>query len=414
MQFPFQANRSESRRVVVTGVGIVTALGEGWSVNAEGFWSGRTAIRRVQGFDVSRQRTQMAAEVDVRRELPSTGLSARQEGRLDRAGRMLLVAAVEAWKQAGWESGIEVLPVVLGTTSGGMALGEEFYRRAARVPAGVKGQAARIIHYQPQRQVLDLMDAFGFRGPSTVIANACASGSNAVGEAFEQVRSGRAERVLTGGYDALSQLVFAGFDSLQALSPTTCRPFDAHRDGLALGEGAAVLTLESLAMAERRGARVLGEVVGYGAATDRHHLTQPHPKGDAAVATMTEACRVAGVGASEVDYVNAHGTGTPLNDSAEAEAITRWAGVGKKAPWVSSTKGCVGHLLGAAGAVEAVVCLMALQGQWLPPGMPVVTPDPACGFPLVPGPMPARVELVLSNSFGFGGANASLVLRRWS
>jgi 3-oxoacyl-[acyl-carrier-protein] synthase II len=183
---------------------------------------------------------------------------------------------------------------------------------------------------------------------------------------------------------------------------------------LALGEGAAVLTLESLAMAERRGARVLGEVVGYGAATDRHHLSQPHPKGDAAVATMTEACRVAGVGASEVDYVNAHGTGTPLNDSAEAEAITRWAGVGKKAPWVSSTKGCVGHLLGAAGAVEAVVCLMALQGQWLPPGMPVVTPDPACGFPLVPGPMPARVELVLSNSFGFGGANASLVLRRWS
>lgn len=175
-----------------------------------------------------------------------------------------------------------------------------------------------------------------------------------------------------------------------------------------------MLTLESLASAERRGARVLGEIVGYGAATDRHHLTQPHPKGDAAVATMTEACRMAGVGAPDVDYVNAHGTGTPLNDSAEAEAIGRWMGAGAKGPWVSSTKGCVGHLLGAAGAVEAVVCLMALQGQWLPPGRPVATPDPACGFPLVAGPTAARLEHVLSNSFGFGGANASLVLRRWS
>jgi len=414
MLFPFHATRSDSRRVVVTGAGIVTALGDGWGANAEGFRSGRTAFRRVQGFDVSRQRTQVAAAVDVGMALPATGLSTRQEGRLDRAGRMLLVAAVEAWKQAGWETGIEGLPVVLGTTSGGMALGEEFFRRASGSPAGLRGQAARIVHYQPQRQVLDLMDAFGFRGASTVIANACASGSNAVGEAFEWVRSGRADRVLTGGYDALSQLVFAGFDSLQALSPTTCRLFDAHRDGLALGEGAAVLTLESLATAERRGARVLGEIVGYGAATDRHHLTQPHPKGDAAVTTMTEACRMAGVGAADVDYVNAHGTGTPLNDSAEAEAIVRWAGAGANGPWVSSTKGCVGHLLGAAGAVEAVVCLMALHGQWLPPGRPVTTPDLACGFPLVPGSMAARLEHVLSNSFGFGGANASLVLRRWS
>lgn len=184
--------------MVVTGAGIVTALGQGWGVNAEGFRSGRTAFRSVRGFAVSRQRTQTAAEVDLGAGLPSTGLSSRQERRMDRAGRMLLVAAVEAWKQAGWETGIEGLPVVLGTTSGGMALGEEFFRRASGLPAGLKGQAARIVHYQPQRQVLDLMDAFGFRGSSTVIANACASGSNAVGEAFELVRSGRADRVLTG------------------------------------------------------------------------------------------------------------------------------------------------------------------------------------------------------------------------
>jgi 3-oxoacyl-[acyl-carrier-protein] synthase II len=413
MLFPFSRRTSEPVRVVVTGAGIITALGCGWGVNAAGFQDGRTAVREVRGFEVARQRARHAAEIDLPEQMPSTALGARQERRLDRAGRMLLMAAAEAWGQAGWEEGLVGLPVVLGTTSGGMALGEDFFRHASARPAVRIRQATRVTHYQPQRQVLDLMEAFGFEGPSTVIANACASGSNAVGEAFEWIRSGRAERVLTGGYDALSQLVFAGFDSLQALSTTTCRPFDARRDGLVLGEGAAVLTLESLASAERRGARVLGEIVGYGAATDRHHLTQPHPEGDAALATMVSACGQAGIRADAVDYVNAHGTGTPLNDSAEASAINRWAGASVERIPVSSTKGGIGHLLGAAGAVEAVICLMAMEGQWLPPGCPVEAPDPACRFPLVTSPRGARVDCVLSNSFGFGGANASLVLRRF-
>ena len=206
--------------------------------------------------------------------------------------------------------------------------------------------------------------------------------------------------------------VIAGSDSLQALSPTTCRPFDARRDGLALGEGAAVLALESFEHAKARGATILAEVAGYGAATDRHHLTQPHPAGDAALTTMSEACLQAGIGPSEVGYLNAHGTGTPLNDSAEAAAIHRWAGESVGQLRVSSTKGCVGHLLGAAGAVEAAVCVLALREQWLPPGVGVATPDPACHFPLLSGPASAEFEHVLSNSFGFGGANASLVLRR--
>lgn len=413
MLFPFSRKTSEPVRVVVTGAGIITALGSGWGTNAAGFRDGRTAVREVRGFEVARQRARHAAEIDLPEQMPSTALGARQERRLDRAGRMLLMAAAEAWAQAGWQEGQAGLPLVLGTTSGGMALGEDFFRHASARPVVRMGQATRVTHYQPQRQVLDLMEAFGFEGPSTVIANACASGSNAVGEAFEWIRSGRAERVLTGGYDALSQLVFAGFDSLQALSTTTCRPFDARRDGLVLGEGAAVLTLESLASAERRGARVLGEIVGYGAATDRHHLTQPHPEGDAALATMVSACGQAGIGADAVDYVNAHGTGTPLNDSAEASAINRWAGASVERIPVSSTKGGIGHLLGAAGAVEAVICLMAMDGQWLPPGRPVEAPDPACRFPLVTSPQVARVDCVLSNSFGFGGANASLVMRRF-
>jgi 3-oxoacyl-(acyl-carrier-protein) synthase len=188
--------------------------------------------------------------------------------------------------------------------------------------------------------------------------------------------------------------------------------FDAARDGLALGEGAAVLALESFGSAQARGAVILAEVAGYGAATDRHHLTQPHPAGDAALATMTAACQQAGIGPADVGYLNAHGTGTPLNDSAEAAAITRWAGGSAAQVPVSSTKGCVGHLLGAAGAVEAAVCTMALLGGWLPPGRGVASPDPACRFPILAGPQDLLVEYMLSNSFGFGGANASLVLRR--
>jgi 3-oxoacyl-[acyl-carrier-protein] synthase II len=261
---------------------------------------------------------------------------------------------------------------------------------------------------------LDLAQAFGFSGPITILANACASGANALGHAWDLVRHGHAPRVLTGGYDALCHLVFSGFDSLQALSPTLCRPFDAHRDGLALGEGAAVLTVESLDFAQRRGANILGEISGYGAVTDSHHLTQPHPEGAAAYVSMVEACRSAQVGPEQIGYVNAHGTGTPLNDIAEAAAINRWAGSRAASLPVSSTKSSIGHLLGAAGAVEAVACLMALREGWLPPTSTLETPEPACAFPIVQQPTDASLEYALTNSFGFGGANATLVLRRWS
>ena len=170
------------------------------------------------------------------------------------------------------------------------------------------------------------MDAFGSAGPITILSNACASGSNAIGHAWDLIRDGHAECVLAGGYDTVSEVVFSGFDSLQALSTTVCRPFDAQRDGLALGEGAGVLALETLDHARRRDALILGELIGYGVASDGHHLTQPHPEGNAAWAVMQQACGAARVTPEEVDYVNAHGTGTPLNDSSEALAIGRWAG----------------------------------------------------------------------------------------
>jgi len=433
--FPFR-HSTNPPRVVITGAGIVTALGCGWKTNAAGFRIGRIAIRPVTLFDVSRQRVKVAAEADLsaagapstvsaRREsslpraeavlgapFPKTNLRVRQLQRMDRAAKLLLLAAHEAWTQSGWRSS-ENLPVVLGTTSGGMSLGEAYYRQAIQTPLAHRRQPARMLHYQAQRQALDLADAFDFTGPATIIANACASGANAIGHAFDLLRRGQVERVFTGGYDALSQLVFAGFDSLQALSPTQCRPFDAQRDGLALGEGAAMLALETHDGAKKRGAEILGEIVGYGAATDAHHLTQPHPNGDAALASMTAACESAQLACEKIGYINAHGTGTPLNDSAEAAAINRWAGARAKDIPVSSTKSSIGHLLGGAGAVETVICLMALREQWLPPTSTVRTPEPLCQFPIVREPRETKLEYALTNSFGFGGANATLILRRW-
>jgi 3-oxoacyl-[acyl-carrier-protein] synthase II len=399
--------------VVITGAGIVSALGIGWRKNAEGFRAGKTAFRPVSRFDVSRQRVKVAAEVDLPASLPPTRLTANQTRRLDRATKMLLLATQEAWLQSGrGDSG--AVQMVLGTTAGGMSLGEDYFRQAVQSPLQHRRQATRAFHYQAQVQTRVVAEAFGFGGSITIVSNACASGTNSVGQAWESLRHGTAECVLAGGYDALSQLVFSGFDSLQSLSPTACRPFDATRDGLALGEGAAILVLETLDSARRRGAEILGEIIGYGTTIDLHHLTQPHPQGDAALAAMTLACASAGVTPAEVDYINAHGTGTPLNDSAEALAIQRWAGERAATLPVSSPKAGIGHLLGAAGSVEAVISLMALREQWLPPECAFEKPDPTCVFPVVNRPQDARLNVVLSNSFGFGGVNATLILRRWA
>lgn len=405
--------------MAVTGIGIVTAYGAGWAANALGFRSGQPAFAPVTLFDVARQRVKTAAQVRLPDPLPAWRLSPRRLQRLERAAKILLLAAGEALAQAGWSWDERArVPIVLGTTSGGMSRGEEYFREATRLPRRHRSQPSRVTYYLAQRQAIELADEFGLAGSMTMIANACAAGANAIGHGWEQVRSGQCDRILAGGYDALSQLVFSGFDSLQALSPTVCRPFDQHRDGLALGEGAALLSLECLQTAERRGAQILGEIVGYGAATDSHHLTQPHPQGEAALATMRAACQTAGIDPKQIAYINAHGTGTPLNDSAETAALNVWAGDHAADLLVSSTKAGIGHLLGAAGAVEAALCLIALREQWLPPMLSTRTPDPAIRFRLVQRPTEARdlpkpFEYALSNSFGFGGANATLIFRRW-
>jgi 3-oxoacyl-[acyl-carrier-protein] synthase II len=411
MAYSRKATRTADRKVVVTGMGIITSMGLGKAANAAGFREGRNALRPITLFDVSRQRVGTGGEVDLPRDVPPHHWNARQLARIDRASWLLFHAAFEAWSQSGWGLADGACPVVMGTSAAAMALGEKFFRRKSGTPGVRKELATWSLGYQPQHQAQNVMDALGIEsGGITVVSNACASGANAIGHALHLVRSGRANRVLCGGYDALCQLVFAGFDSLQALTPSGIpRPFDANRDGLALGEGAAVFCLETEDAARRRGADVLAVVAGYGSATDIHHLTQPHPKGDAALASMQAACREAALSPTDIGYLNSHGTGTPLNDIAEGEAILRWAGPDAAGVRVSSTKASIGHLLGGAGAVEAAICVLALNGGWLPPTTTVRIPDPVCLFDLVREPREARFRHALTNSFGFGGANATLI-----
>ena len=403
-------------RVAVTGAGIVTAHGVGCSINASAFRQGMRSLRPISLFDTTRQRVHNGGEAELPQDLPAAGLSYRQAARLDRATQMLLLAGHECLAQSGWAeaSSAQEVPLIFGTSAAAMSLGETYYRRKTDHPAVQRRLAHLAQLYQPAQQVRLLADSLGISGPVRIIANACASGSNAIGTAFHLVKHGHARRVMTGGYDALCQLVFAGFDSLQALSTTQPRPFAADRDGLALGEGAAVLALEPLEDALARQATILGEITGYGAATDLHHLTQPHPDGIAAVQSMTAACNEAGWSPADVDYINAHGTGTPLNDASEGAAIVSWAGLTTERQRVSSIKGSIGHLLGGAGAVEAVVSLMSLGGGWLPPNVPVPDPDPVCRFQLVQQPTDFPVRRLLSNSFGFGGANATLAIQHSS
>jgi 3-oxoacyl-[acyl-carrier-protein] synthase II len=326
---------------------------------------------------------------------------------------MLLWAGHEALTQAGWKPG-ESLQVVLGTTSGGMISGESYFRQAIQTPRRLRGQASRVAHYQPQRQGITLLDAFGLQGSVTIVSNACVSGATAIGHAWELVRSGRAGKVLAGGFDALCQITYSGFDSLRVLSTTTCRPFDTQRDGLVLGEGAGLLCLESLESATDRGAGILGEIIGYGSCLSTAPLTCPHPEGEATLASMRQACSYQGVEPGDVGYVNAHGTGTPLNDAAEGHAINRWAGRNARQLWVSSTKACIGHTLGAAGAIEAIVCLMTLQEHWLPPQVTSVAVDPLCKFNVVRERTEWAPQTVLSNSCSFGGTSVTLAFRRGS
>lgn len=382
--------------------GIVSPLGRGLGATERALREGRDCVAPVTAFDVATARCKTAGQVTE--EWLEDLRGSRAARRLHKSSLMMM-AALRELRAA--DPGFEPEEMIIGATGGGMTFGEAFYRSLGTRPWD-RRRAAWLANYNPQKAVLDAQEEAGLRIPSAIIANACASGSNAIGRAYELIRSGRRRAVLCGGYDSISELVFRGFDALQAATPERVRPFDAGRTGLVLGEGAALLALEEARHARERGAQILGYVAGYGISTDTHHITQPHPSGIGPRLAMERALASAGCGPESVDYINAHGTATAFNDATEGAAIAQL--FGSRVP-VSSTKGMMGHALGGAGAIEAVIALVAIRGGFLPPNIHYATPDPAWALNIVANAARAIApRRVVSNSFGFGGANAALVI----
>lgn len=409
----------EKRRVVITGLGMVSPLGltaaESWAAAREG----RCGIGPITQFDASALPCTLAAE--VKDFDPSTAIDRREARKVARFAQFALAAAAEALADSGLDvsAAPEQTGVILSSGIGGLPIIEQQHARGQEkgfdkvspyfVPMAIVNMAAAQVAIR-----------FGLKGQCSCPVTACAGGTNAVGDAFHRIRDGYERAMLCGGAEScISPLGMGGFASMKALSASSdpnaaSLPFDARRTGFVMGEGAGVLLLEDLEQAQARGAHIYAEVVGYGSNCDAYHFTAPAPGGAGAADCMRLALADGGVQPQQVDYINAHGTGTPLNDACETAAIHSVFGPHAGELAVSSTKSMTGHLLGAAGGVEAVFTALALRDQFAPPTIHSAQPDPDCDLDYVPNTgREMKMEYALSNSLGFGGHNACLALRRW-
>jgi 3-oxoacyl-[acyl-carrier-protein] synthase II len=414
------------RRVVVTGLGAVSPCGLDVASTWEAIVAGRSGVGPLTRFDCTDWPVRIAAQVDNFD--PSGFLDRRALKRHDPYSRFAMAAALEAARDAGFPDGFlhdqalsERAGVYIGSGIGGiteietgsLGLQADGWRRVSPffIPRSLGNLATGQIAIR-----------LGARGPGLCINTACATGNHSIGEAWRLIRSGDADVVLAGGAEApITPVSVAGFMAMKTLSKrnddpaTASRPFDVDRDGFVMGEGAGVVVLEALEHAQARGARILAELVGYGLTTDAHHITAPAPGHAGAVRCMRAALRSARLNVDDVDYINAHGTSTPTNDAAEVTAIKTVFGAHAANLMVTSTKAVTGHLLGAAGGLEAVISVQSLIHQVVPPTSSLQTPDPACDLDHVPGDArPAAIDVTVSNAFGFGGTNAVLVFRRFA
>jgi 3-oxoacyl-[acyl-carrier-protein] synthase II len=393
-------------RIVVSGIGVVSPYGAGVKAFWEGLAAGSCAIRPISLIDTEGFRARIAAEVpaDV---MAGLGVS-RRRARADRIG---LAAAREALADAGLGPAERAeAALVIGAVGGGMLEGEGWYweeTRTGRPSPRIKALRSIL----PYTHAETLGWRLGIRGPKETVVMACASGSASLALAADLIRDGVVPLALAGGVDALTRICFMGFNALKLLDPEPCRPFDRDRRGMSIGEAAAFLVLEDAEHCRARGGSVHAELLGAGMTTDAHHVTSPHPEGEGMMRAMTLALADAGIDAGAVDYVNAHGTGTLQNDRTEALAIARVFGAGRVP--MSSTKSLVGHTMAAAGSVEAAATVLALRHGLIPPTANLGAVDPEIPFDCVPiTARPAPLEIALSNSFGFGGQNVSLIFRR--
>jgi 3-oxoacyl-[acyl-carrier-protein] synthase II len=407
-------------RVAITGIGAVTPIG----LEADGLWEGiraeRSAVGPVTRFDPTPFRSRTAAEVvDF---VPTDHLDAKRSKRLDRYGQFSVTAARMALADGALDltcEDRERVGAMMGSALGGVAFAEAQLGRYLAAGLRAVDPIVALAVYGGASSC-NIAIELGITGPNSTNAMSCASGTMAIGEAFRQIRDGYADVMLAGGAETpLAPLCFGAFAIIRAMStrnddPThASRPFDKDRDGFVMGEAASVLLLEEYARAVSRGARIYGELVGYGTTNDAFHMPAPRPDGSQAARSIRLALADAHVGPAEIGYVNAHGSSTPLNDPTETSAIKQVFGDHAYHLPISGTKGYYGHALGASGAVEAAVCALSLTHEWLPPTINLQVPDGACDLDYIPGTgRSARTEYVVSNSFGFGGINASLVFRR--
>lgn len=410
----------EPRRVVITGIGAVTPIG----IGATDLWQGvrreQSAVRRITRFDASCLPCRIAAEVPDFE--PSDYLEGKALKRLDRCSQFAVASSMMAVVDAGLNLEREDrarIGVCIGSALGGASWAEEQHERF--LAEGARGvNPALALQMFVGAGSCNTAIELGLKGYSSSNADSCASGTIAVGNAAGVIRRGDADVMLAGGAEApLSPLCFGAFTFIKAMSTRcdepqrACRPFDAERDGFVMGEGAAVLVLEEREHALNRGARIYAELAGFAATMDAHHMTAPRPDAECAARCVTQALENAGIAPHEIDYVNAHGSSTRLNDATESRALRMALGERALSVPISGTKALHGHALGASGAVEAAICCLALAHNWIPPTLNLDTPDPDCPLDYVPRHgRCANLQIVLTNSFGFGGINAALVLRK--
>ena len=413
-----QAPERNGHRVVITGMGMVTPLGHNVPDTWAAILAGRSGLGPMTQLDP--QEHTSGGLCEVKEFDPEHYLGRREARRRDRFQQFATVAANEAIKQAGLEIAHENrtrVGIVMGTGIGGIQTLVE--QENVRQDRGVRRMSPYgITMIMPNGAAGMLAIDYGIHGPSTTITTACAAGCDAIGHAFRAIRRGELDAALTGGSEAIiTAVAVGGFEQARATSTRdngTPRPFDRERDGLIVGEGAAVLVLESLEHARARGVPILGEVVGYGQTTDAHHITAPAEGGEGAARAMRLALADAAMEPEEIDYVSAHGTATELNDKFETMALKSALGDAAYQIPVSSTKSMTGHIMGATGAIESIFCLLAMRDQMLPPTINYENPDPECDLDYVPNQArPATVRAAMNNAFGFGGHNGVLIFKQY-
>ena len=411
----------EKRRVVITGMGIISPVGTGLEENWNALMNGKSGIDKITHFDTTDFSCKIAGQ--VRGFDPHKYIDPKEAKKMDTFIQYAVAASCLAMEDSGLKVDDEIaerVGVIVGSGIGGMPLIEKNHK--IYLEKGPK----RISPFFIPQVIINLAPGqiamkFNAKGPNSSVVTACATSNHSIGEAFRTIQRGEADVMIAGGTESvITPLAIGGFCSMRALSSQNdepakaSRPFDLKRDGFIMGEGSGILVFEELEFAKKRGARIRGEIIGYGQSCDAYHITSPSIAGEGAVRCMKITLKDAGIEAKDIDYINAHGTSTPLNDKYESIAIKTVFGEKAKSIAISSTKSMTGHLLGAAGAIEAIYTILAIENQEIPPTINYESPDPECDLDYVPNkPRKGKIRTALSNSFGFGGTNACLALKKY-